>query len=245
MIIIPDIHGRWFWQQPVKENLGKEQILFLGDYLDPYHGERISSEQAFRQLEYLVEFKQLHPDDITLLLGNHDIHYLTPMGRGSRFDYVHGAWYNMFFRQHADLFQLACETEAGGRKYLFSHAGILAGWIERHRKDLDGATPQTVSRVLNDMWLDHSTWLTLFSILADIPESRWGSAPYGSPVWSDVQDMRTDAPELPGYYQIFGHSQQPGLPVINDYFACLDCRRAFRLRDNGNLCSLDENKNEN
>ena len=244
MIIIPDIHGRCFWQQPVKENLGKEHIVFLGDYLDPYYGERITSEQAFRQLEYIMEFKVSHPGDITLLLGNHDIHYLTPMGRGSRFDYVRGAWYSLFFQKHADLFQLAFEANAGGRKYIFSHAGIRAGWIERHREHLDGATPQTICRVLNDMWTSHSAWPVLFSMLADIPDSRWGFAAYGSPVWSDVDDMRTDAPELPGFYHIFGHSQQSVAPVVNEYFACLDCRRAFRLRDDGDLSCLDENKSK-
>ena len=37
MIIIPDVHGRTFWRQTVQEYLGKEHILFLGDYpLDYY-----------------------------------------------------------------------------------------------------------------------------------------------------------------------------------------------------------------
>lgn len=36
MIIIPDIHGQDFWKKPLQEHLGKEHILFLGDYLDPY-----------------------------------------------------------------------------------------------------------------------------------------------------------------------------------------------------------------
>ena len=45
MIIIPDIHGRTFWKQAIQ---GKEteDIVFLGDYLDPYSDEGISGADA-------------------------------------------------------------------------------------------------------------------------------------------------------------------------------------------------------
>lgn len=91
MIVIQDIHGRNFWQAPVQEYIGREHIVFLGDYLDPYPNERMTTDQAFRQLQYIVEFKEAHPDEITLLLGNHDIHYLSPLGKASRFDLFGGA----------------------------------------------------------------------------------------------------------------------------------------------------------
>lgn len=51
MVIIPDVHGRDFWMKPVQENLGKEHILFLGDYLDPYPDEGILGEEAFLRFE--------------------------------------------------------------------------------------------------------------------------------------------------------------------------------------------------
>ena len=235
MIIIPDIHGRTFWKEPVHESLGREHILFLGDYLDPYEDEDIGPWEALPRFEEIMALKREHPADVTLLLGNHDIHYLTEKGRGSRYDYIRGAQVKQLIRENTDLFQLTLTARAGGKTFLFSHAGILAGWMEHNREYLDDATPESIDDVLNGMWADRSAWPVLFSLLADIPFSRWGHAPYGSPVWSDVDDMRTDAPELPGYYQVFGHSQQEYGPVINDHFACLDCRRAFRLTDEGIL----------
>lgn len=238
MIIVPDIHGRDFWKKPVHENLGKEHIVFLGDYLDPYEDEQIAPWEVFPQLEEIVALKKEHPDSVTLLLGNHDVHYLTERGRGGRYDYIHGALIKRFLIEHADSFQLTFSSETGGKKFIFSHAGIMAGWMEHNKEYLDSATPETVCAVLNEMWQDRSTWPVLFSILADVPYSRWGRTTYGSPIWSDVDDMRTDAPELPGYYQIFGHSQQEKGPVITDYFACLDCRRAFRLTEDGELEAL-------
>lgn len=235
MIIIPDIHGRDFWEKPVRENQGKKHIIFLGDYLDPYDDEPFAPQNAFPQLEDIVEMKEKYPDTITLLLGNHDIHYLTEKGRGGRYDYVRGARIKKFFIEKADLFQLAYEVELGGKKILFTHAGVVAGWLDHNREYLDNATPETIGSVLNQMWRDHSSWPVLFSLLADVSASRWGRAAFGSPTWSDVDDMRTDAPELLGIYQIFGHSQQESEPAINEYFACLDVRRAFRLTESGTI----------
>ena len=238
MIIIPDIHGRDFWKEPVIENIGKEHILFLGDYLDPYDYEPFSPWNAYPQFQEIVAIKEKNPDSVTLLLGNHDIHYLTEKGRGQRYDYIRGAQIKHFIIEHAELFRLAHIEEFGGKRFLFSHAGILAGWIEHNKEYLNGATPDTIGDVLNEMWADRSCWPVLFSLLADVPTSRWGRAPFGSPTWSDVEDMRKDAPELPGYYQIFGHTQQETGPVITEYCACLDCRRAFRLTEDGLITDI-------
>lgn len=235
MIIIPDVHGRDFWKKPVHDNLGKEHVIFLGDYADPYDDEPFSCGDALEQFEQIVWLKEKHPDSVTLLLGNHDIHYLTEKGRGGRYDYIRAAQIKSLILDHSGLFQLACTAETGGKKFLFSHAGILAGWLDYNKEYLDDASSDSIVPVLNDMWAHRSSWPVLFSLLADVPVSRRGRAVYGSPTWSDVDDMRTDAPELPGYYQVFGHSQQETAPVITDYFACLDCRKAFRLTDGGDI----------
>jgi len=58
----------------------------------------------------------------------------------------------------------------------------------------------------------------------------------GSSAWNDVDDMAGDPDEFPGWYQIFGHTQQELDPVIGKHFACLDCRMSFRLTDEGEIC---------
>lgn len=233
MIIIPDVHGRAFWKKPVEDNLGKEHIIFLGDYLDPYDYEGEPPWEVFPRFEEILHLKREHPDDITLLLGNHDLHYVDGRLEGGRYDDLNGARNKKMFVENADLFRLVHTTEIEGKKFLFSHAGILAGWMEHNKENLDDATAETISTVLNRLWADKSLWPVLFTLLAQVPFARWGSYRYGSPVWSDENDMLTDAPELPGYYQIFGHSQQEYNPVITEFFACLDCRRAFRLDEGG------------
>ena len=50
ILIIPDVHGRTFWKEPVK-NEEFDHIVFLGDYLDPYPQEGITQRQAFENFK--------------------------------------------------------------------------------------------------------------------------------------------------------------------------------------------------
>ena len=74
ILIIPDVHGRSFWREPVTSE-EFDHIVFLGDYLDPYPQEGITQRQAFENFKEIVELKQSAPKQVTLLLGNHDMHY--------------------------------------------------------------------------------------------------------------------------------------------------------------------------
>lgn len=243
MLIVPDVHGRTFWEAPVMEALGKEHIVFLGDYLDPYPYEGISEAEAFLRFGGLIALKKEHPDDITLLLGNHDLHYLDGNLLGGRYDFLHGARNRKAFTDRADLFQIAYETQVAGRKYLLTHAGVKWGWIIYNRETLGIKRPEDVAPTLNAMWWDEARRKQLLATFADIPHSRGGRHLYGSPVWNDLEDMDDSFEELDGYYQIFGHSQQKEYPVIGDNFACLDCREAFALTEEGKIWYW-ENRND-
>jgi hypothetical protein len=74
--------------------------------------------------------------------------------------------------------------------------------------------------------------------LGDVSYSRWGNRPYGSPVWNDVDDLAKDQEEVPGFIQVFGHTQQVAKPVICDYYMCLDVRCAFKLSDINHIQTL-------
>ena len=239
MIIIPDIHGRTFWKEPVTKALETgESIIFLGDYVDPYEYEGVPMGGLVPMLERIISIKREHPGQVTLLLGNHDLHYLSEDLGGSRYDYSRAVFYVRLFRDNSELFQMAAEAEIGGQKFLFSHAGVKRGWLDFEDDYLGKLAPEDVCSRLNEMWIDKEQRPALLDILADISTSRWGAQPYGSPVWNDVEDMADDADELPGYYQIFGHSQQEENPVIGEHFACLDCRRAFIVNDKGSIQEL-------
>ena len=68
LIIIPDVHGRDFWKtiKQVKDT----QIVFLGDYLDPYTGmENITPEQSIDNFQEILDFADSNKDMVTLLYG--------------------------------------------------------------------------------------------------------------------------------------------------------------------------------
>lgn len=239
MIIIPDVHGRTFWRKPVEECLGKEHILFLGDYLDPYGYEGISAQDSTSRFEEIIALKKEHPEEMTLLLGNHDLHYVDYELLGGRYDYVLGATNKRLIIDNASLFAISHIEAIDDKKFLFTHAGLRRGWVKNHREIFGDMGTAEVALALNMMWSEAIHRPILFSILEDVPFSRMGNSRFGSPVWSDVYDMDIDLTEFPGWYQIFGHTQQESNPVIGKYYACLDCRRAFRLTDTGDIVEYE------
>ena len=75
LLIIPDIHGRLFWISATKK-YPKLPVIFLGDYLDPYtYYEEILPSEALVNFKEILDFKKANMERVTLLLGNHDIHY--------------------------------------------------------------------------------------------------------------------------------------------------------------------------
>jgi hypothetical protein len=208
-------------------------LIFLGDYLDPYEYEGIPSDEVFPRFEQILDLKRKYPDSVTLLLGNHDLHYVDRKLEGGRYDSLHARRNRDAILDNAALFQMAHVVTIGSTKLLFTHAGLRLGWIAKHRNIFNLARYTDWAECLNDMWRDEARRQDLLTALEDVPYSRWGSCRYGSPIWNDVDDFEEDKEELPGFCQIFGHSQQEYGPIITDYYACLDCRRPFLLTEDG------------
>ena len=127
-IVIPDVHGRKFWRDVVKGN-EEERIIFLGDYLDPYTEEGITPEDAYNELLDIIAFKKEHPDNVTLLLGNHDFGYLDSNICSFRQDKQKLKRNRKLLRDNLDLFDIVSEDRFGNQKVLFSHAGIRTTWL--------------------------------------------------------------------------------------------------------------------
>ena len=91
ILIIPDVHGRTFWKEAInkfpKNEFPNMEIIFLGDYIDPYPREKITPESALKRFKRIIKLKKKYPERITLLIGNHDFHYIDGSRRGCRMDY--------------------------------------------------------------------------------------------------------------------------------------------------------------
>ena len=222
LIIIPDVHGRPFWRYPAV-TYRKANFVFLGDYLDPYGHDFIDDEKAFEGLVDILAFKKANPNRVTLLLGNHDMHYLSEdIIKGSRYDEVNAERNRAFFTSNRDSFQIAFETSVNGMRYLFSHAGVGRMWIKRyaHLKDED-ITASWLNKCLNSYDFTEA--------LNEVSFERGGEDQFGSMIWADAREQLVTTNVMMDMTQIFGHTLLDCPLNIQNRIYCLDCARAFYL----------------
>ena len=212
ILIVPDVHGRAFWHRALELVDQVDQIVFLGDYLDPYSHEGISFDLALEEFNKILEFKKEYPDLVTLLVGNHDMHYIIE-------DFMDCSRRNMamldqlhkLYNSNLDLFNLIHIED----DWLFSHAGVYKGWMDKYEFTLEDLNLKTF---LGSHW----------PALEDLSMYRGGYNFVGSCVWADIRESVKN--ELfPGYKQVVGHTQLNDRPYITDKIACVDVRRCFIL----------------
>ena len=80
IIAIPDVHGRTFWKESLEYLDSVDRVVFLGDYLDPYWGERGVADDILSNFMEIISLKQKNMDKVVLLKGNHDEHYSSKTG---------------------------------------------------------------------------------------------------------------------------------------------------------------------
>lgn len=230
IILIPDVHGRAFWREAVAGR-EEERIIFLGDYIDPYTAsEGISAGEALEGFGDIIELKKRHPDNVTLLLGNHDMGYLDNAICVTRHDWDNHQKIKALMLENIGLFDICVTERIAGHDVLISHAGFNQGWIDRYRDCLseDVFDP----KMLNQMLHDASSRPVLYQMLCDTSRYRGGYDRTGSPVWADMCEFKfpQDSPE--GVFQIVGHTlQYDELPLRYHRVVCIDCRKAFELSD--------------
>lgn len=241
ILIIPDIHGREFWREEVYRVIENEEdthIVFLGDYVDPYQYEGIFPEDGIVVLEEIIGLKKRCPNQITLLLGNHDCGYIWDSVCSSRRSYKYYKDISFLFNNDFDLFDLAYKVEFNNKKYLLTHSGVHKAWFDLVFGEKEDYS--NIDTYLNN-WLhtdqgNIEECLGMYSCFRGYVDS-W----YGSCVWADVRewawDIQNQAEENKklGFFQIFGHTQLENEPIVKDGFSCIDVRRYFYLTDENKL----------
>ena len=225
ILVVPDVHGRTFWRKVLDSDL---PVVFLGDYMDPYYG--VTYDQAFKEFCDIIEFAKQRPDDVTLLVGNHDAHYVGLSYDLSRFDYSHAWDLHKIYKDNEVLFAAAHRTNNA----LFTHAGVRKAWLEHHYMSGD---PDIVSNYINSkLKFDDELIIPSYyetgdskSPISDIGRSRGGYAPFGGPLWCDVTEIYHDCAFQGQLTQIFGHTQlrETGSFVPGSDFYCCDSREVF------------------
>lgn len=212
ILIVPDVHGRTFWHRATELVDQVDQIVFLGDYLDPYPHEGISFDEAFEEFHEILEFKKEYPDLVTLLVGNHDMHYIIDefMNCSRRNIEMQGQLHELY-NSNLDLFELI-HTEDD---WIFSHAGVYKDWMNKYEFTLEDLNLKTF---LGSQW----------PALEDFSLYRGGQNSVGSCIWADIRES-VGHDLIPNYKQVVGHTQLNEKPYITEKIACLDVRRCFIL----------------
>ena len=249
ILIVPDVHGRSFWREPVKEVLEKldtnTKIVFLGDYVDPYIDEFIPQmeddvtfdyqKNAIVVLNDIIDLKYKFPNNIILLLGNHDCGYC--IGEDictCRRDRMNANVITEIFKENRNIFQLAYQEIIDGKNFIFSHAGISTNFINWSYGEMD---KDKIVDFLNEMWYVNDerklNYLGVYDSYRGYSFTEWAS-----PIWADIRQMyKLTKENTIGDFQVVGHTQLPtdGNPYISDYIGDFDCRECFYIDTKGNI----------
>ena len=207
-LFIGDIHGQDTWGDIANEALTKfQKIIFVGDYVDSFD---ISGALIKHNLEAIIGFKIQHPDDVTLLLGNHDYAYIADHSGTSGFKWQMWQDYKKIFKDNYDLFQVAWGyTNPTTKKYtLATHAGLTQTYYNRYLKkpllDESGRLYElTGGRGISTPLHEVLNLLRDDDILWKVGSVRGGMGTPG-PLWADYRELLEDP--LTGINQVFGHT---------------------------------------
>lgn len=244
-LLIPDIHGRDFWKEAInKIDLNDMNIVFLGDYLDPYQHEfeNMSKEEIYdktiNNFKEILEFKKSNPENVKLLIGNHDLTYLISRTlcdcrcMDSKYKEL-----NELFIDNKELFDLIYIISPYIKNVIVSHAGIHKDYLDellcclKFIKSTDIDTLTDSERIeylykINDLFKEGSYELN--KSLGTCSYYRGGYHAQGSLVWSDIREWIDD--KNIEFYQIFGHTLLKQ-PVITKDYACIDTKEALLFND--------------
>ncbi len=245
ILVIPDVHGRLFWKEPVAKLLNEvDRIVFLGDYLDPYyHLEKDIADDIFQNLQEIVQLKRENPEKVVLLKGNHDQHYCSTIFKkwagGTRMDEENWEEYHEFFQKNNKLFQLAHLEVVKGTTYVFTHAGITQYWLHKVNTELWKLPEKKVSlkdpeiiRKINQLD-DEGEGQKLLSVIGK--NRAWFGEETGSILWADIDEHDTSkAPRdygLNQVFQVFGHTRLKDAfeKISRENLAMIDSRQCFMI----------------
>lgn len=218
IIVLPDIHGRKFWEVARGRIDECDRVVFLGDYFDPYDFERIRVADAIDNFREILSFVKEYPGKAVLLLGNHDMPYFSEEYRAlssyhCRWSREWHALIARIFECNRDIFKIAHVDD----DILFTHAGCLMQWLKNMHAEPSSLTD--LVSTLNALPTTENGLRQLYMA----SHYRDGKDEAGSCIWADVLE-HIDAPmdlRIAGgsvVKQVFGHSMKWKYDKDEGYF---------------------------
>lgn len=213
IIGIGDIHGRSSWKDIVIKEKDADKIVFQADYFDSRQGH--SGMRQLTNYNDIIEFKESRPDQVVLLFGNHDYHYLSAMKER----------YSGFQSSYAIDFEHAINIDLNKRNLqmaymadgvLFTHAGVTKTWL-KEKLELEVLDNNTVD-IIND-YLFYKP--SVFKFNSGPNASQTGDDITQSPIWVRPFSLSEDKFDI--WYSV-GHTQVEDISIVDEYKIVLtDC----------------------
>jgi hypothetical protein len=139
-IVLGDTHGRSFWKLIThKEN--PDRVIFIGDYFDSFDIQGVDQIQNFKEI---IEYKNKGTNEVILLIGNHDYHYME--GINEQYSgYQHNLAMSIRFELEDNKQHLQMAYQMG--EFLFTHAGVSSEFMD----SVFGSTGWTVETLEADL----------------------------------------------------------------------------------------------
>lgn len=223
-VTIGDVHGRDDWKKAVYQmdddgnptacllGNGIDMAIFLGDYVDSFDK---SNLDIINNLKEVIQLKKDYPNNVTLLLGNHDVAYIRLDFRisGFRMSMMHDLYH--LFQENKDLFQMAYQKD----NVLWTHAGVHKGWWNLYVKPLITGKKKELFSDLMTNCKTEADFLNLmyeheYEPLYMISFHRGGNSTVGGPFWADRKE--TCSKPLEGVYQVVGHTPVDDIKVFEN-----------------------------
>ncbi len=200
VLVVADVHGDPSWKEILAYQQEYDHIVFLGDYVDSLI---YKPEQMIINLMDIIRFKKENPERVTLLVGNHDAHYMKWLQapQGSGYSQIGFYRYYMAFSENEPLFEFAKILDG----VLYTHAGATYKWVQnadRHGSFSVGEfDADPVSAINSAGWYRNIIGIR-----------RGGSYDSGGPLWADA--MEHSAQHFAYPKQVVGHTP---VKVVSHY----------------------------
>lgn len=222
--VIGDIHGRQGWKEIVDQEQW-DRIVFNGDYFDTH--DEIGGDTQIGNFNDIAAYEEENRGRVTLLIGNHDFHYLPESGhdRYSGFQGAYAPAIRKVLIPMVPVLQVATEEQG----YVISHAGLTLPWLERHNV-LNLYPESNLVESVNTVFDQHPEMFRFFIL----DRSDYGDHELQGPLWVRPPALEC-AFAVPK--QIVGHTTQKkgvtqkGGLVFNDALGS----REFTIIEDGEI----------
>ena len=233
ILVLGDIHGRTIWKDIIEKEQ-PDKTIFLGDYVSTHH--LITEEQQIENLKEILEYKDLYPDNVILLRGNHDLQHLGYYwAECSGYFRKVAEW--MYDHRHQFLKSTQWIYMDEELKTIFSHAGVSTIWLDKTiRPYLEPIITYSSSPITHEVLLWHINALEPDEKFSFIPGNlfdMYGDSVTQSCVW--IRPTSLAKCMVDGYTQVVGHT-----PVKLE---CTDAYKSTVKNQHLWLCDALHNRN--